>query len=297
MEDRKELMKRLRALRKKDDPESLFELFDVITCLQDESELFNFLVVHGPRLLKADPVRFIGKHVQYFLCSDRTEDALDTLRQYQEQPFINLTVEEFMKELEQEIRKNAFPKPKKEYALEDAERDIFSSSPDKVSRAVHFFSDSNIRSYLEVVRRLLASDLEYRYKILLQFILIEQGVTEEIAVTRPGRGTFTFIPSETVVPFARESYMECRKYLLSLNEAPSVLHTAAEILNFVVIRVFPDSILEEGLSPLAAGEVLVHMAKERLGEPTDLPSLIRDSNLSEEEISEWISKIGAIVNG
>lgn len=291
----KDLDKKNEELQASERASDLFRTMDAIICAEDENRFDEFICAHGPRLLKEDPVLFIGKHVHFYLCQDRTDRALSVLKTYQEAPFISMTVEDFMKDLETEIRRISEPKNRAVYSDTELYRDLYSGSEERIGKAIRALSEMNIRSYIPFVRKTLSSALPYRYKILLLFILVEQGVNDRFTVKRDDGSEFSFVPSRSLLPFDEPRYAECADYMRHLNESPSILDTAMELLNTVLVRRYPESIIEDASSSCAAGEIFVYLAKEYHQEENDEEALIRNTGMDREELEEYLAKVRAIL--
>lgn len=290
MNDKTSLMEKYESLINKGDDEALFQAFDIIINLQDINLLNSFFESYRSHLYNLDPILFMGKHVSYYLVSDNPKAALEVLRKYQDAPFISLDVEDFMKELGNEIKKNYFISSKKEYEFEQVQKDFYSFNEDRIIRAIKFLNECNIRKYISFIKDLLLSELEYRFKILILFILIEQKVDYNFEVI-DDNDKFIFNPLNEKLPFQKSNYLEGIKYIDSLNEAPSIINTAKEMLNITEVRMFPKSILDDN-DIYAVCEVLIYLAKKSLNEKCSLEKVSFDSHLSLDEINS----IATIIN-
>lgn len=292
----KDLERKYEKEKSSESTADLFRSMDDIICAGDESKLDAFLRMHAQRLLKEDPVLLIGKHVHFYLCQDHTDRALSVLKTYREAPFISMTVEDFMKDLENEIRRHCRPKKKEEYGDSEICRDLSSGNEERIGKAIRALSEMNIRLYLPLIRKTLISGLPYRYKILLLFILVEQGVNDDFCVRRDDETDFSFAPSRALLPFDEKRYAECTDYIKHLNEAPSILDTAIELLNTVLVRRYPESIVEEATSPWAAGEVFVYLAKQYHREDADENRLVLDTGMERDELERYLKKIKSVLS-
>lgn len=295
MDEKTELMDKYKSLISKGDDEALFQAFDIVINLQNTSLLESFFESYRSHLYKLDPILFIGKHISYYLVSDDPKTALDVLRKYQDAPFISLDVEDFMKELEEEIKKNYFLSSKKEYEFEQVQKDFYSFNEDRIIRAIKFLNECNIRKYISFIKELLLSELEYRFKILILFILIEQKVDYYFEVIDDDKEQFEFNPQNEKLPFQKNKYLEGIKYLDNLNESPSVIDTAKEMLNITEVRMFPKSILDDN-DIYAVCEVLVYIAKKSLHEKCSVEKVSFDSHLTLDEINNIATIINQYLN-
>lgn len=285
-----EIRNKIDILEKTDNIKNLFLAMELIVELGDEELLNVFLEKYEGRLYPFDPIKFIGTHVDFYVQKEDFVKSLDVLSFYQEAPFINLTTDDFMKELKEEIIKLMKPS-KNKYDILMAEKDLYSDNEDCLMRAISFLSKMNARDYLSLFEEALKSDILYRYKILLQFILIEQSVNKELLVRQDKEKCFTFNPSKTVLPFDRQDYKLLVKYLNSLNESPSVIKTALELLNTIEVRLFPNSILNEEIAKENLGEIFIYLAKDYLMENPSMDNLVFNTGLKEEELNKIISSI------
>ena len=229
---------------KSDDIKDLFLAMKLVSNTFDEDLLSDFIKKYKDKIYKKDPILFIGHHVNFYVLQEKYIEALQVLKCYQNEPFINLTTDDFMNDLEKEIKKLMTPTKQHKYSLLDAEQDIYSQNEDKLSKAISFLSQYNVRNCLPFFKDALISSISYYSKILLQFILIEQSVNDVFKVSN-GEKEFEFNPSQTLLPFDRENYKNVSNYIKNQNESPSVINTAIEILNTLEVKMFPSSITNE----------------------------------------------------
>lgn len=290
------IYQQIETLEKSENIKDLFLAMDLIVEAGDESLLNNFLLNFKERLYKADPIKFIGTHVNFYVLKEKFLDSLEILHEYQEAPFINLTTDDFMKELEGSIKKYLEPTKNHKYDIYQAEKDLYSNNEDCLIKAISYLSRINIRSSLNLFRNALLSPLNYYHKILLQFILIEQAINEDFVVVKDQTEKFTFNPSKTLLPFDRKNYLETSNYIKRLNETPSVIKTALELLNTVEVRLFPKSIIDECHSAESAGEIFIFLAKKYLMENPSFSTLVFNTQMSETDLNRIISRINSQIN-
>ena len=220
-----EIKNKIAELEKSDDIRDLFLAMKLVSNTFDEDLLSDFINKYKDKIYKKDPILFIGYHVNFYVLKEKYIEALQVLKCYQNEPFINLTTDDFMNDLEKEIKKLMTPTKQHKYSLLDAEQDIYSQNEDKLSKAISFLSQYNVRNCLPFFKDALISSISYYSKILLQFILIEQSVNDVFKVSN-GEKEFEFNPSQTLLPFDRENYKNVSNYIKNQNESPSVINTA-----------------------------------------------------------------------
>ena len=288
--DRDILIDNLNSIKDSNNPSTLFKAMNIIISLSDEEKLNSFIEEKKDILIKADPIKFIGYHVDFYVYQENIKKGLEILEMYQEAPFISLACEDFMRELHDELINLLYPKKKSvNYSVDKLENDLLSSNEDKIMSALKFLGECNIRNYLVLIEKILISKLLYKYKILLQFMLIEQGVNSNICVQKDDGKVFYFNPCHQQLPFATEIYGKAREYIEKLNESPSIINMALQIMNTSLVRMYPDNILNKYTSPYIACEIYVYMAKEFMFESTDINELIKNTELDSEEINLTIS--------
>ena len=111
--------------------------------------------------MKADPIKFIGYHIDFYVCHERYLESLNLLHFYQEAPFISLDVDDFLKDLEKEIKDIFSPKKVNSYQIENLKKDLYSSNEDKIMCAIKFLDESNVRNYLSLIKEFLKSNANY----------------------------------------------------------------------------------------------------------------------------------------
>lgn len=287
-----EIKNKIAELEKSDDIRDLFLAMKLVSNTFDEDFLSDFIKKYKDKIYKKDPILFIGYHVNFYVLQEKYIEALQVLKCYQNEPFINLTTDDFMNDLEKEIKKLMTPTKQHKYSLLDAEQDIYSQNEDKLSKAISFLSQYNVRNCLPFFKDALISSISYYSKILLQFILIEQSVNDVFKVSN-GEKEFEFNPSQTLLPFDRENYKNVSNYIKNQNESPSVINTAIEILNTLEVKMFPSSITNECEEYENIGEILIFVAKKYLLENPSFSKLVYDTQMTEIDLNKIINNINA----
>ena len=287
-----EIKNKIAELEKSDDIRDLFLAMKLVSNTFDEDLLSDFINKYKDKIYKKDPILFIGYHVNFYVLQEKYIEALQVLKCYQNEPFINLTTDDFMNDLEKEIKKLMIPTKQHKYSLLDAEQDIYSQNEDKLSKAISFLSQYNVRNCLPFFKDALISSISYYSKILLQFILIEQSVNDVFKVSN-GEKEFEFNPSQTLLPFDRENYKNVSNYIKNQNESPSVINTAIEILNTLEVKMFPSSITNECEEYENIGEILIFVAKKYLLENPSFSKLVYDTQMTEIDLNKIINNINA----
>ena len=283
-----EIKNKIAELEKSDDIKDLFLAMKLVSNTFDEDLLSDFIKKYKDKIYKKDPILFIGHHVNFYVLQEKYIEALQVLKCYQNEPFINLTTDDFMNDLEKEIKKLMTPTKQHKYSLLDAEQDIYSQNEDKLSKAISFLSQYNVRNCLPFFKEALISSISYYSKILLQFILIEQSVNDVFKVSN-GEKEFEFNPSQTLLPFDRENYKNVSNYIKNQNESPSVINTAIEILNTLEVKMFPSSITNECEEYENIGEILIFVAKKYLLENPSFSKLVYDTQMTEIDLNNNIN--------
>lgn len=287
-----EIKNKIAELEKSDDIRDLFLAMKLVSNTFDEDLLSDFIKKYKNKIYKKDPILFIGYHVNFYVLQEKYIEALQVLKCYQNEPFINLTTDDFMNDLEKEIKKLMTPTKQHKYSLLDAEQDIYSQNEDKLSKAISFLSQYNVRNCLPFFKDALISSISYYSKILLQFILIEQSVNDVFKVSNEEK-EFEFNPSQTLLPFDRENYKNVSNYIKNQNESPSVINTAIEILNTLEVKMFPSSITNECEEYENIGEILIFVAKKYLLENPSFSKLVYDTQMTEIDLNKIINNINA----
>ena len=288
-----EIKNKIIELEKSDDIKDLFLAMKLISSTFDEELLSDFIKKYKDKIYKKDPILFIGHHVNFYVLQEKYIEALQVLKCYQNEPFINLTTDDFMNDLEKEIKKLMTPTKQHKYSLLEAEQDIYSQNEDKLSKAISFLSQYNVRNCLPFFKDALISSISYYSKILLQFILIEQSVNDIFKVTDK---MFEFNPSKTLLPFDRKKKKNVSNYIKNQNENPSVINTAVELLNTLEVKMFPSSIINECDEYGNIAEILIFVAKKYLLENPSFSQLVYNTQMTEIELNKIINIINAKIS-
>ena len=154
-----EIKNKIAELEKSDDIRDLFLAMKLVSHTFDEDLLSDFIKKYKDKIYKKDPILFIGYHVNFYVLQEKYIEALQVLKCYQNEPFINLTTDDFMNDLEKEIKKLMTPTKQHKYSLLDAEQDIYSQNEDKLSKAISFLSQYNVRNCLPFFKDALISSI------------------------------------------------------------------------------------------------------------------------------------------
>lgn len=297
MKNKDILLEKLKKLECSKNIIDLFQAFAIIVSYCDEEKMDLFINKNKDLLYNADPIKFMSSHIDFYVLKERYVEALEILKQYQDAPFINLTTDDFMTDLHNTLLKKINPKKLKvEFTNEDLIRELYSNDEDKFLHSVKFLSDSNVRKYLPIVEDVLSSNVLYKLKILLQFVLIEQGIDKKICVKKDDGDLFYFIPNKTNLPFSTNEYASALKYIKSLNESPSVIDNTIQLMNMIEVRVFPFSFLKRYSTPMISSEIIVFLTKKLLLENPNINELYMNTEIDINELNVIIEDLTRIIS-
>lgn len=254
-------------------------------------EDFEFFIKNNINLVKKYPLEFIGKHVEYYLYEERYDLARNVIKHYQDFDFISMEVEDFLKDLNEEIKKYS-SKKENNYDINICIDDILSNNNEKVTRAITFLSKQNARNYIMLFEKLLKSSIKYKFKTLLIYILVEQKIDYSFSLLTFDNKTIKINPSQMVLPFENVKYIDCVNYLNSLNESPEIINNAILALNYYEVKLYPFSIFKEYNDPLVVGEIFLLYAKRCFNIKYDLKNV----SLNEEELQLVFNSIDDQIN-
>lgn len=269
----------------------LFKKMDELIAKQDDQE-FEFFIDNHQELLKEDPVLFISKHVYYYAYNDRVNKVLETINYYKNRPYISMTVEDLLNELKEQVEKmnlNDSPSLNKETLISY----LKSNNEEKISYALDYLSKTNIRGYINEVQDFLLSDVKYKYKTLVLFMLIEQNYEDEIKTKKNGL-IYTLIPSFLDLPFDTIEYQEEKRLIEESNEEIDVKKNAIEMMNIVQIKEFPDSFISLNELDLMK-DIFIYTAKKFMLIDVDISLISKRNNISLQKIKEMQELIEKII--
>lgn len=290
--NKEELEKNILILKNSQKIDDLFLCIRYLIELNDENKFNEFIEEKKSALLKADPIKFIGYHIDFYVCHERYLESLNLLHFYQEAPFISLDVDDFLKDLEKEIKEISSPKKVNSYQIENLKKDLYSSNEDKIMCAIKFLDESNVRNYLSLIKEFLKSNANYNYKVLIEFVLVSQKIDEVILIKNRENKLFEFNPSKNVLPFEKSKFIEATNYLNKLNENPTDIFYALEFLKQIEIKSYPHSIFEKE-NVYSICEIIIYMVKDSLKENPSMEKLKHDIQMDEVEIKQIIDFINS----
>ena len=293
--DKKELLKEYEELNIKGDIKSKIRMIDILYALGDDLKVEEFFDENLDFLLENEPILTIEKHVHYYIFKTRFDLARNTLNRYKNMNFISMEVEDFFIDLEELIDLLSKPKPVKQLDDETIFNDFTSGNADKISSCYQSLNKANVRQFLSVIQDIFLEDIQYQYKVLLLFTLLEQRVEKDFKVIKDDGSEFMFNAKDFILPFEKEKFLKTLKYINESNDSPSVIHLAKEIIKMTDVRRFPDSILDLYEDPLVIAEIVLYIANISLGSDLGLDDLSSRTGLDLLECDELLEKINLMI--
>ncbi|MDY6142344.1 MAG: hypothetical protein SPI52_06485 [Bacilli bacterium] len=213
---------------------------------QDEEEFLFFINNYQEELLKEDPVSFISFHVDFYALKDDINKTLEVVNYYKNAPYISMEVEDMLNELKNKLEhyRDSQNKGQKSKSNDELEKELFSNNENAIASALTYLSKQNIRMYIPLLKKfLISSDVVYKYKTLVLFMLVEQKIDEEIDVYKDGL-IYTITPSLLELPFDTYEYQLCKEEIEKTSFDNSIKNIAVELLNTAQIKEYPSSFVD-----------------------------------------------------
>ena len=213
---------------------------------QDEEEFLFFINNYQDELLKEDPVSFISFHVDFYALKDDINKTLEVVNYYKNAPYISMEVEDMLNELKNKLERyrDSQNKGQKTKSNDELEKELFSNNENAIASSLTYLSKQNIRMYIPLLKKfLISSDVVYKYKTLVLFMLVEQKIDEEIDVYKDGL-IYTITPSLLELPFDTYEYQLCKEEIEKTSFDNSIKNIAVELLNTVQIKEYPSSFVD-----------------------------------------------------
>ena len=213
---------------------------------QDEEEFLFFINNYQDELLKEDPVSFISFHVDFYALKDDINKTLEVVNYYKNAPYISMEVEDMLNELKNKLERyrDSQNKGQKTKSNDELEKELFSNNENAIASALTYLSKQNIRMYIPLLKKfLISSDVVYKYKTLVLFMLVEQKIDEEIDVYKDGL-IYTITPSLLELPFDTYEYQLCKEEIEKTSDDNSIKNIAVELLNTAQIKEYPSSFVD-----------------------------------------------------
>lgn len=213
---------------------------------QDEEEFLFFINNYQDELLKEDPVSFISFHVDFYALKDDINKTLEVVNYYKNAPYISMEVEDMLNELKNKLERyrDSQNKGQKSKSNDELEKELFSNNENAIASALTYLSKQNIRMYIPLLKKIIiSSDVVYKYKTLVLFMLVEQKIDEEIDVYKDGL-IYTITPSLLELPFDTYEYQLCKEEIEKTSDDNSIKNIAVELLNTVQIKEYPSSFVD-----------------------------------------------------
>ena len=213
---------------------------------QDEEEFLFFINNYQDELLKEDPVSFISFHVDFYALKDDINKTLEVVNYYKNAPYISMEVEDMLNELKNKLERyrDSQNKGQKTKSNDELEKELFSNNENAIASSLTYLSNQNIRMYIPLLKKfLISSNVVYKYKTLVLFMLVEQKIDEEIDVDKDGL-IYTITPSLLELPFDTYEYQLCKEEIEKTSDDNSIKNIAVELLNTVQIKEYPSSFVD-----------------------------------------------------
>ena len=213
---------------------------------QDEEEFLFFINNYQDELLKEDPVSFISFHVDFYALKDDITKTLEVVNYYKNAPYISMEVEDMLNELKNKLERyrDSQNKGQKSKSNDELEKELFSNNENAIASSLTYLSKQNIRMYIPLLKKfLISSNVVYKYKTLVLFMLVEQKIDEEIDVYKDGL-IYTITPSLLELPFDTYEYQLCKEEIEKTSFDNSIKNIAVELLNTAQIKEYPSSFVD-----------------------------------------------------
>lgn len=141
---------------------------------------------------------------------------------------------------------------------------LFSEDINKVSRAINYLADSNIRNYLDSVKEFLVSEQPNSLKCMLVDVLAEQNITDELVMNKDGL-YFEFVPAYVIRPCDSEVFVHCKQLIeMELIGYPTYTKMAMTVLINQLFSYLPLNYDEGEVTILALS--IIHHVLEMMGD-------------------------------
>lgn len=207
--------------------------------LNSNIDEYNFFLQNNEdQLLKEDPILFIGLKTDYYIQREEFEQGLNVISYYQRANYISMEVEDFLRELKDEILKELKSNNKSDYSDEKLKEDLLSLNENKTYNALRELSNKNVYKFLDVIKEFLKINKNEKMQKLLLIILMEQHVNNEYEFKFDTQ-KIKLNPSKLTYPFEQELYKNIISIIEKENKDPSVINRKEEIVKIIFVQAFP----------------------------------------------------------
>ncbi len=272
--------------------ERFLHLMSLVMLTRYDDALID-IETHREILEKGNLYKLIKMHFELLFELGLFDKARSELKHYESLPYDSQKVEELLHSLPKKINEEENP-PSKTITLEEANNILLTSEDNaEISEVLFSLRNLNFKGYVSALKKVIVN--EKIHPTLRTFGLIifkDNDYDGEIEFLTSLHEVRKLNPKTLIAPFTSKTFFETRKCLEELGKKNvSLLQTSVQLLNNLVMDVYPDDI--DFAIPTKLARAIYLLAKEAMNEK----NLEEDEDiiLIKNKIKEISSKIPSLV--
>ena len=233
--------------------------------------------------------------ISELVANKQNKEAMKLVDEELAMPYVPKDIEEILLSYKEELTP---PKALKASVLteDDIEDHLFSNDPLLVASVIQYFHDSNIRKYIDIVRKFLKDETtENLLKNSILDILVQQKVEEPVEIIYMNGDKHSVIPAKTprvLDPDNMNPTLTVIDDLMGSHDV-SIRDVANQLLEIITLEAYPNELLNDHYN-LALGLSL--KANDMLGLPSTQEEVVRLYSSTDENGVKFLGLINEIID-
>jgi hypothetical protein len=275
-------------------PEDLFYRLAAFLAKGDSKSAWALFIKNRDQLYDFNPILTIKTNFELRDIAKQYDEAYDDIPYFENKPYVSQEVEEYLRDLPKTVRvmeKNSalsgtMPPEKVDDILKNSKDDY------QVLTLLNSLTGALVYGHIDAVKALLVSPRHPEVKTYALLLLVSEHYPEEVLLSKNGK-TYHLTPAKMTPPYTGKLFQDFLSYLRTLAHDPSVAGIAEDLLNDLILDLYPDEVLSESEDPLLAF-ALLSLARAYLRNDEDLKETYARYGLSEDAVRKEAERLKAI---
>lgn len=273
------------------DANSLSYRINAFIALSNYKEALKIIKKYNDILYKHNPLATMRLHFELLFELKMFIDAINAHHDYSERPYISQQVEEYLREVPNQIIRAQKNNEAQELFLDENKvNEIFTKSKDAalLTNSIYHLKKLEVTPYLSSLLTLLKrKDIADDIKTLALLILIMKRVDFDAVIFKHNK-EIKINPAKMNAPYAELEYKAIMNEIIKISKDPTIENVATNLFNQYVLNVFPDPLYDAHTKTMAVA--FVALAKRYLKEEAAVNEVISTNNQDIKEVNKLLTK-------
>ncbi|OQA79532.1 MAG: hypothetical protein BWY30_00116 [Tenericutes bacterium ADurb.Bin239] len=199
------------------DPKVQFFYLAALRYLGEFEIALSFISEQQMKLYNEDAPRLIEWHIDILLELDYLDQALNTLKMYEDFPYFSLETNELIASLGEKVQhKRKLKTMQKNFDLYEIERRLFSRSAELAYSALNYINNNYHEAYVPILKKALLDAPDENTKSLVVFALKNKNFNEVVQVNKFGK-LVKCNPALAPDPFATKAWEALSNKMIAIS--------------------------------------------------------------------------------